>query len=176
MNKNQIISDLYCSKEFNDCINKMEPEHLRDDLRNEVMLILLQVPDEKVLDIHSRNELKFFVARIILNQIQSNTSPFAKKFRTQFEAMEDVLDKASLICDASNRGDIIEREHRESKEDIATQEIENLYWYERDILKLYGQLGSYRAIETETGIPWESTYSTAKAAIKKIRRKLNLAV
>lgn len=83
MGKNEIITQLYNSKEFNDCIEKMEPEHLRDDLRAEVALILLETDEHKVLAIHASNinALKYYTVRIILNLIQSKTSAFYKKYR-----------------------------------------------------------------------------------------------
>lgn len=81
--KNQIIEELYKSKEFNDCIGKMEPEHLRDDLRAEVVLILLETEEHKLLEIYNTgpNGLKFYTVRIILNLIQSKSSPFYKTYR-----------------------------------------------------------------------------------------------
>lgn len=81
MCKNEIITELYNSKEFNDCINKMEPDHLRDDLRAEVALILLETDDQKLQEIHANKALKFYTVRIILNLIQSKTSAFYKKYR-----------------------------------------------------------------------------------------------
>lgn len=81
MSKNEIIEELYRSKEFNDCINKMEPEHLRDDLKAEVVLILLETEGAKIKALYERNELKYFTVRIILNLIQSRSSPFYKKYR-----------------------------------------------------------------------------------------------
>lgn len=81
MGKNEIITELYNSKEFNDCIEKMEPEHLRDDLRAEVALILLETDEQRLLTIHAAGGLKFYTVRIILNLIQSKTSAFYKKYR-----------------------------------------------------------------------------------------------
>ena len=82
--KNQIIEELYRSKEFNDCIGKMEPEHLRDDLKAEVALILLETPDTKIAGLSEQGNLKFYAVRIILNLIQSKTSTFFKKYRSYF--------------------------------------------------------------------------------------------
>lgn len=79
--KNQIIEELYKSKEFNDCIGKMEPEHLRDDLRAEVVLILLETDERKLAEIHAAGALKFYTVRIIINLIQSKSSPFYKTYR-----------------------------------------------------------------------------------------------
>lgn len=81
MTRNQIIEKLFTGKNFNDCIQRMEPAHLRDDLKMEVIAIVCEWPDEKIIGLEERKELDFFVVRVIINQIQSSTSPFYKKFR-----------------------------------------------------------------------------------------------
>lgn len=173
MTKNQIIADLFKSKDFKNCILKMKPEHLQDDLRSEVMLILCESTEEKILALHGSGGLKFYTVRIILNLIQSNTSPFYKKFRTthlELESRETDQEYAgqvfSILADK-------EREEIEVKKDLAISEIESLYWYDREIVKLYVKLGTYRAVEEETGIPFESIYKTVQKSCKQIRAKIN---
>jgi hypothetical protein len=102
--KNQIIAELYESREFNDCIGKMEPEHLRDDLRAEVMLILLETDERKLLDIHANGGLKFYTVRIILNLIQSKTSSFYKKYRLPIIELD-----TNKSYDARHRGAVTYR-------------------------------------------------------------------
>lgn len=174
--KNEIISELYLSKEFNDCISKMEPDHLQDDLKAEVVLVLLEKPESTILDIHSRGELRFFTTRIILNLIKSNTSPFYKKYRLHYSSLSQESGNYSSISDSgpkrgpvAHESDITERLRRELQEERVKEYIGKLYWYDREIIELYVRLGNYRAIEKETGIPFESCYSTIKKVIKKIR-------
>lgn len=79
--RDKILTDLFKSKEFNDCISKMKPEHLQDDLKGEVLLILCEMEEGKLMDLHYKGVLRFYTVRTILNLIQSTTSPFYKKFR-----------------------------------------------------------------------------------------------
>lgn len=51
-------------------------------------------------------------------------------------------------------------------------EFKNLYWYDKQMLELYIKLGNYRAIEKETGIPWESAYASISKTLKKLRSKI----
>lgn len=163
----------------------MKPEHLQGDLRSEVMLILCEEDEEKIISLYQKGVLKFYTVRIILNLIQSNTSPFYKKFRQDSigittlreqykgEVASDMLDsfdnKLSLKL-ISN--DLTEENEKQLKECLALDEIDNLYWYDREIVRLYLKLGNYRAVESETGIPWESCYKTIKSACKKIKAKV----
>ena len=52
-----------------------------DDLTQEVYLILLQYNQDKLAELISNNEIKYFISKIITNQYHSQTSPFWKKFR-----------------------------------------------------------------------------------------------
>lgn len=162
--KNQIIEELYKSREFNDCIAKMEPEHLRDDLRSEVMLILLETDEQKLIAIHTAGALKFYTVRIIMNLIQSKTSKFYKQYRQQLNEINDRF--------AYEETDIQERATREEMEERAMQEIDNLYWYNSGIVKLYLKHGNYRAIEEDTGIPYSSAYKTIQKSFQEIREKV----
>ncbi len=160
--KNEIIADLYVSKDFNDCINKMHPDHLREDLKSEVMLILLNIPDDKFNLIEN---IRYYTVRIIINLIQSKTSPFFKMYRSTNQP----LPEGPKEFQKEQHQDISERVSRELQEDKVKEYINNLYWYDKEIIGLYIKLGNYRAIEKETGIPWESCYSTVRRIIKKIR-------
>lgn len=163
--KNEIIEQLYKSREFNDCIGKMEPEHLRDDLRSEVVLILLETPEEKIKQLHEQvNGLKYYTVRIILNLIQSKTSKFYKQYRQQLAQLHDRF--------AYEAADLEEREQREQVEDKAMSEIDNLYWYNKEMVKLYIEHGNYRAIEEITRIPYSSAYKTIQKSFQEIKQKV----
>lgn len=185
--KNQIIEELYQSKEFNECIGKMQPQHLRDDLRSEVMLVLLETDETKLRGMYERGELRFYTVRVILNLSNSKTSTFFKKYK-QFSDLifPGEISWDRVVSEAKNPDEeneaINNREIRELKEQRAEAVIETLPWYDREIINLYRQLGSYRKIEEVTyieamgkGIPWQSCYSTVKKAIKKIRNELSIA-
>lgn len=163
--KNEIIAELYKSREFNDCISKMEPEHLRDDLRSEVVLILLETPEDKIKQLHEQvNGLKYYTVRIILNLIQSKTSKFYKQYRQQQAQLHDRF--------AYESADLEEREQREQVEDKAMSEIDNLYWYNKEMVKLYIEHGNYRAIEEITRIPYSSAYKTIQKSLQEIKQKV----
>ncbi|OOQ57159.1 hypothetical protein [Mucilaginibacter pedocola] len=160
--KNKLLTELFNSREFNRCIKKMRPEWLHDDLRAEVALILCEMPEEKIMALHQQGVLRFYAVRIILNLAQSSTSPFFKKFRASWVELENIIEPAYI-------------EYDKEKEAMLTQaitEIDNLYWYDKELLKLYLKLGSYRAMEQETGIPFESIYKTVQQACKAIRTKV----
>jgi DNA-binding transcriptional ArsR family regulator len=82
----EIIESIYNSKEFNDMIEKVSMYgELKEDLKQEVILILLEYPEHKIVQMYKDKSIKFFVLRVTLNQFNSTTSPFytkLKKFST----------------------------------------------------------------------------------------------
>lgn len=165
MGKNEIVTELYNSKDFNDCIAKMEPEHLRDDLRAEVALILLETDERKLIEIHSNGGMRYYTVRIIMNLIQSKTSLFYKRYRQQ---VAELVDRFIATEDQ----DFEERLTREEIEDKALSEIDNLYWYNKGIIRLYMKHGNYRAIQKDTQIPYSSAYKTVQKSIEIIKEKV----
>lgn len=163
--KNEIIAELYQSREFNECIGKMEPDYLRDDLRSEVVLILLETDEGKIMQLHEQpNGLRYYTVRIIINLIQSKTSKFYKQYRQQLAELNDRF--------AYEFTDLEEREQREEVEDKALGEVDNLYWYNKEMVRLYLQHGNYRAIEEITRIPYSSAYKTIQKSFQEIKQKV----
>jgi len=55
--------------------------HLLDDLVQDISLILLTQMEETIQSLYETNQFRFFVARIVTNQVLSNTSPFHTTYR-----------------------------------------------------------------------------------------------
>jgi len=163
MTRDKIISDLFTGKNFNECIDRMNPDHLRQDLKMEVIGVVCTWTEEKVLKLHEAAALEFYVVRVILNQIQSNSSPFAKMYRKPIIELNG--------HEKADEGPDLTREIREALEDKAISEIKNLYWYDAELIQLYLKHGNYRAIEKETGIPWESCYKSIRKALKVLKAR-----
>jgi hypothetical protein len=165
MTRNQIVQALFTGRNFNECIGKMEPAHLRDDLKQEVILVVCEWPDEKVIKLHSDGVLDFFVARVIINHIQSTgikgKNSFYNKYRRTYVEMEKEL--------AAEVESVEDRETKEALEDVALSNIDRLYWYDAEMLRLYMELGNYRAIQKHTGIPFVSCYKNIQKSIVALR-------
>lgn len=191
--RNVIIERLFTGKNFNDCLQKMEPAHLRDDLKMEVALVVCEWPDEKVVGLHKRGELDYFVVRVILNQIQSKTSPFFKKYRRICETyIEDTTNSflgngegatidrhyanisAQVNLADKQVEDQGERLIREQLEDYTLVEINNLYWYDAALIRLYLKHGTFRAIQDATKIPYISCYKNIQKSLETLRMKASM--
>jgi hypothetical protein len=88
MVKNEILAEYWDLKEVNDAFAKMHPEELQYDLKAEVFLVLCEMNDNKLKGMYERNELKFYIVRIMLNMIKSDRSTFYKNYRNHTEFVE----------------------------------------------------------------------------------------
>jgi hypothetical protein len=174
MTRNDIISALYTSKSFNDCIKKHGEPYHKEDLKQEVIAIVLELPDEKVIDLHTRGVLEYYVVRIVRNQIMSSSSPFFKTYRRTFQEVGDIADAGS------DEDSIEDRETKEALEDRVLEVVEqwansgdNGLYYRGNLIKLYMQVGNYRAIERATKIPFISCYKNIQQSIKMIEGMIN---
>ena len=168
MTRDSIISKLYQGRNFLDCINKMEPAHLRDDLKQEVITVVCGWDDDKIKKLHHDGALEFYVVRVILNHIQSKTSPFYKKYRMTHDEYDPHAPKMQ-VADACDTAD---RQIREDLEDLALEHIDSLYWYDAELLRMYMRLGNFRAIQKETGIPFISCYKNIQKSIAILRARV----
>lgn len=70
------------------------PDTYKEDLIQEIYLILLEYDQDKLNNIPEK-EIKYFVSRIIINNWNSKTSPFYTKYRKYYEYTDDTIDPIS---------------------------------------------------------------------------------
>ena len=166
MDRQNIISELYQSKDINDAISKMNPRDLQDELRQEVFLVLCEMDEKKLFDMYEQGYLKYFIVRTILNMAKSDRSNFYKKFRQVYQEIPLTYEQPK-------------EEYSEDLLNKLEQGLEILHWYEAELLKLYASNGkNLLAISRDTKIPYRSLIKTirkAKILMKyKIRNNENI--
>jgi hypothetical protein len=181
VNKNEIISNLYKSKLFQDCINRIEPHYLREDLKSEVIVILLEKSNEQIIDLYASEKLQCYAKNIAYNLLKfKKGNGFHKQYRT---ITTDVIPE-QIYPELNGRvvKEIIEEPIYATLLNVKSLSGSNTFtWihelcdtltpYQQNILSLYMKFESFRVIERETGIPWESVYKTFNKAIAAIRKK-----
>ena len=60
-----------------------------DDLLHDTILALYDSDEEKINKLIDKNELIFWIARIMVNQYHSKTSPFFKKYRKYYKNIDE---------------------------------------------------------------------------------------
>lgn len=142
------------------------PEQYRDDLFQEIMVILLSKP-KKLIESWENGWLKYYFVNISSKQFFSSTSPFHKKYRNKNSEMVDIVEEED--------DDLKYKEDIENKFNI----LNDIYnktqftWYENQILDYYFKQNlSYKKIEKETGVDSVSAYITVHKCLNKIKDNL----
>jgi hypothetical protein len=158
MVKTEIIAKLWDNKEVNEAFSKMHPVELQYDLKAEVFLVLCEMDDDKLIGMYNRNEIRFFLVRVMLNMIKSDRSTFWKQYRnyTEYDGKEQVeVIQANII-------------------DKMESSIEKLHWYQKEILRLYALDFNKNAKELsrQTGIPYMSIIRTLKQTKTELKKNI----
>ena len=131
----------------------------KDDLIQEMALLILEEPEEKIEKI--ANYFNFWCVRVMIN-ITGKRGSFTKKYNKQFVNAED------WYFDSEQEYDKDTDEVLDKVDEI----LKHVYWYKRDLFKLYLECGSLRKVEAEVGIPFVSVYNTVKEVKKTIKEQL----
>lgn len=156
MDRNAIISELWSSDDLNEALKKMKPVEIQEDLKSELFLIICEIEQSKLIDLYDKKQLKFYIVRIMLNLVQSSKNKFFKNYRN-FEEYNET------------------EKPDEQDEPIEVMEfIEGLYWYQKEILKLYTFDFNKNAKELsrQTGIPYMSLIRTLNQTKKELKKKI----
>jgi len=168
MSRNEIIDQLYRSYFINDLIDTITSNNkLKFDLKQELFIILLEMPEWRIKRAWNENYLNYMCVNILKKQYHSSTSPFHKKYRaekfdelTDWNTSDELFD---LVDSEENSEDIINKIRWivENKLDMVDKELFKLYYkwdrYDRWIGDLKDdscqkEWSSYRKIEKKLTI------------------------
>lgn len=152
--KEKAAIDLLKDEEMHELAQKLC--NCPDDLIQEVAMVLLEMTDEKWEQINEGGYLRFYVVRTMMTMATSPRSSFSK------------------LYDLHNHNKVDhEREDYdwEKEDDLSLIEtlMEELHWYDREVLKLWLEEGSYRKVAKKVDIPYKSIGNTVKKAIETLR-------
>ena len=180
MTFDNIVSSYYSNPEVVAFFKKVANEWW-EELRQDVFVIICEYDEQKIIDMHNKKALKFFIVRIALNQYRSKNSKFYYQNIKNVNlgialANEDMIESADAILYSNVLYDTQEEADWEVKEKMMVKvedSLENLRFFEREILKLYLQLGTYKNVAKDTGIPIRTIANAVKNSIANIKTEIN---
>ena len=93
MNRTEIVERLARERRVETMVENIARQPLDadlSDLAQMVYLILLEYDEDKLVDLWEHDQMQFFIARIIINQYRSKSSPFYKLIRKYASKAEDI--------------------------------------------------------------------------------------
>ena len=107
-----------------------------EDLLHESIMALYNSDQEKIKTIIEKKQLTFYIVRIMLNQYQSNTSPYHKKYRKQYN--EKQLKEFYIYTkEPLTKEKLQEFEDREKRLQWIDEKLKGLGWFDVEVFKIY---------------------------------------
>ena len=75
MNSVEIINELAINKTVEQIIHNVAKTDI-EDLAQDIYLSLLEKPPELIENLFQKNQLNFFITKMVMNNIRSSTSPY----------------------------------------------------------------------------------------------------
>lgn len=142
MTKQELINEVQKDEYKQICKRMLYP--LWEDLYQELNLIILEKPEEKIEKIKNENGARYYIVGILCNLVRSRTSPFYTKYRNTYE-----LKEGNEIPDIKDEEYDTEQDERAAE---AKEHLEKQYWFDKHIFKTYLEQGSIRKVEAVTKI------------------------
>ncbi len=129
-----------------------------DELYQEVMLQLLEKP-EKINRLKDEEKLYYFI-RVVKNNWHSSTSPF------QYQRQK--LKRLNIPYDHKHGKTLLDDDYEVNTPDMewVYHEVNKMEWFDRDLFKLWCELGTYTKVSKDTTIPLNSVGKYIKDTIK----------
>lgn len=71
------------------CVNMRVAQNDIDDLIQEIYIILLEYNKDKIVELYTKKQLRYFLVGIIQRQYHSSTSPFYKKYKKYYTLVDE---------------------------------------------------------------------------------------
>lgn len=181
LSKSHVLTTLFTSTEIEEVLKKINPAYIRDDVRQHVFLILFEKDEAFIIDLHERGKLRSYVAKTLYNTAHYSESSFNRQLRRRTEIPTDSFEGDSKPeNDESTKvnqtfgapPDQEEPYDYEALVESCSLNLSKIYWYNRDMLRLYVELGSYQKVSDATGIPKRSVYDAVKKAKEDMKKLL----
>jgi len=170
LTKSEIILGIYNSSSLRNYARSLEPA-LYEDLFSEVMVILLEYDEARIIEMKDKGYINFFVVKILSNLSNSKNSPFYYKFKKPLEFCRN-LNRADLVQPRYEhyKDRLIYKIEAELKKDVAVST--DGFGYEVRLLNMYLELGSLRKVARKTGINYKTISLTINDLIKRIKKNV----
>ena len=155
--REQIINDLYNSPDLISAFKSKAPTGTWEDLRQEVFLLLCQIPDERFLELYNKNVLKYYIVRITLNLTRHKRSKFLKEFVTKEDDISDY--------------EFEEEEKQDTLIDFETL-TNGYHWYAKELFKLFIESRNIKEMAKDLKIPYTSLVKAIRATKKKLKKQI----
>lgn len=147
----------------------VENDYLTDELYSEFLLSICEIDEDKLIELYNKQELNFYLLRIIVNQYKSNSSRYFRQIKKKYTK---ILDYNEYNEENDNNLTILS-ELEQNWLVFLEDKINKLHWYDKTIFSMYIYENlSMKKISEKVGI----NESSIKSTIRNIKNYLKEVV
>lgn len=162
-NCNDFIESIYVHPDINNLIAKIHPESIRDDLRQEIAVSLLEMPCERVASLFAENNLLKYAIKTCWLMATSTNSQFYYRYKKKdllkaIQYME--LMQPCKTIPITKAVEVLNGKTQTKEDD-----------HEARVFKMFVELGSARAVSRYYNIPVNhvcNVVNKVRAELKKV--------
>jgi hypothetical protein len=169
--KEQILEYVYNSRTINSIFNGIiMNKDMRELMKSDIYLILCEMDDEKLEDMYNNGKIDGFIAKLALNQWNSNTSDFYKNWRNGGFRKSLTKDSGEFNIEPKEDEESVPYSKYIKDIDII---LNNIHWYHKTLFELYYKEGlTYKQISDSTEIKIISVRNSIKKTTIEIKKQL----
>ena len=134
-----------------------------EDLAHEVMLMVLEANRDKMRIIVEKNQMRFWIIRLCINNYRSSTSRYHYKYRKPDERHRQAAEHLNHL---HNLNDVDQKKWNEVLLKFIEDKLQEVEWFEKNCFSIYyGDEHSLNSMAQETGISRNTLYR----AIRDVR-------
>ncbi|MGB1101489.1 MAG: RNA polymerase sigma factor [Pontimonas sp.] len=159
--------DRYLARNYSDLLQAAERIAGKDgpDLLHEVILQLYQTKPETLEGLLEREQMKYWVLRVMVNNYNSKTSRYHYKWRKDIERRRKFANHIRDWWD----GDGVAA-HRDALLSHIEKELADLPWFDAEVFAIYFEEGhTLDSFAEATGISRHTLYTTIRRVRKRIQ-------
>jgi len=159
---NHIIESIYTHPDLEKSISKIKDERLRDDIKQEIVVSLLEQPCDKIKAIYAADNLLRYSIRICWIMATSKNNPVYRKYKSNDKEAKEYLHCTSGVS-------AIPETFALKAIDALKKKTSTVYEdHETRIFSRFVELGSARKVAEYYGIPLNHTCNV----IQKVKKEL----
>lgn len=139
-----------------------------EELCHLVILSILESDQNKINEIIKKKQLRYWIVRMMMNQYNSNTSPYHYTYRKPAERHRAATQDIKMWYDS----DMEKKIKDEEKIDFINSTLSDMPYFDKTVTELYYEHNhSLRTMAQETGISRTTLFKTLKRTRNEIKKK-----
>jgi|TARA_R110002049_G_scaffold69079_1_gene178926 RNA polymerase sigma factor (sigma-70 family) len=139
-----------------------------EELCHIVILSILESDQSKIEELIKKKQLRYWLARMMMNQYNSTTSPYHYTYRKPAERHREAKQDILLWFDS----DIEKKIKDEEKIDFINSTLSDMPYFDKTVTEIYYEHGhSFKTMSEDTGISKTTLFKALKRTKNEIKEK-----